>query len=351
MRAPRDPIAAVIHPDPYPYYADLAASAPLARDEALGMWIAASRATASAVLTSDACAVRPPDEPVPRAIAGNAAGDLFGRLARMRDGARHRALRETSVAILGTVDRVAEASAACARSLGAALGPDGPPEDVTVFARALPVRTMAGLLGADEDDWPEIEREIDALAAAFAPGCDRDRAERGGRAAGSLTRRMYAMYTDRDDDRVASAIGLLIQTYEATAALLGNALVALGRHAALRALVAQDPGRIAAVVADVLRLDPPVQNTRRFVVRSGTVAGFAMNEGDAILVVLAAAATDAGPGGTFAFGAGPHACPGASTAAVIAAAGVRQVLDAGIDPSRLPFTYRPSVNVRSPQFR
>ena len=37
-----DPIAAVIHPDPYPFYAGLVAERPLYRDDALGLWVAAS---------------------------------------------------------------------------------------------------------------------------------------------------------------------------------------------------------------------------------------------------------------------------------------------------------------------
>jgi hypothetical protein len=37
MPFPPDPIAAVIHPDPYPYYAQIVASKPLYRDETLGL--------------------------------------------------------------------------------------------------------------------------------------------------------------------------------------------------------------------------------------------------------------------------------------------------------------------------
>ena len=102
----------------------------------------------------------------------------------------------------------------------------------------------------------------------------------------------------------------------------------------------------------MLRLDPPVQNTRRFVARAGTVVGREMREGDAVLVVLAAANRDpAAP--LFSFGAGRHTCPGQSLATTIARAGVEQALAAGIDPA--PFaegvSYRPSVNVRIPLFR
>src|ERR1700736_469103 len=86
---PADPIAAVTHPDPYPYYSKLAVDRPLYRDERLGLWVASSAAAVTAVLASDICRVRPPSEPVPKAIAGSPAGAIFGHLVRMTDGERH----------------------------------------------------------------------------------------------------------------------------------------------------------------------------------------------------------------------------------------------------------------------
>src|SRR5947199_320044 len=79
-------IAAATHPDPYPFYARLGAEAPLYRDDALGLWVAASAAAVNAALTHGLCRVRPPAEPVPRALAGSPAGEIFGRLVRMTDG-------------------------------------------------------------------------------------------------------------------------------------------------------------------------------------------------------------------------------------------------------------------------
>ena len=70
MSWPQDPIAAVTHPDPYPYYADLVARRPLYRDDALQLWVASSAAAVTAVLASDLCRVRPPAEPVPGRSSG-----------------------------------------------------------------------------------------------------------------------------------------------------------------------------------------------------------------------------------------------------------------------------------------
>lgn len=49
---PSDPIAAVTHPNPYPYYADLAVRAPLAWDATLGLWVAASAEAVTAFRTA-----------------------------------------------------------------------------------------------------------------------------------------------------------------------------------------------------------------------------------------------------------------------------------------------------------
>jgi len=48
MDAPRDPIAAVTHAGPYPYYRDLVARRPVYRDHALGLWIVSSASAVTA---------------------------------------------------------------------------------------------------------------------------------------------------------------------------------------------------------------------------------------------------------------------------------------------------------------
>jgi cytochrome P450 len=132
----------------------------------------------------------------------------------------------------------------------------------------------------------------------------------------------------------------------------------------VRRAVLAERARLPALLAEVLRHDPPVQNTRRFVAEDAVVAGVAMKAGDAILVVVAAAnrdpAVNPDPARSditratprmFTFGTGPHACPGTALATTIAAAGV-DALIASVSFDRLAegVTYRPSANVRIPLF-
>lgn len=47
---PADPLQAVTHRDPYPYYATLRQQAPLTRHDRLNLWIAARASTVRTVL-------------------------------------------------------------------------------------------------------------------------------------------------------------------------------------------------------------------------------------------------------------------------------------------------------------
>jgi cytochrome P450 len=129
-------------------------------------------------------------------------------------------------------------------------------------------------------------------------------------------------------------LGLLVQACDATAGLIGNTLLANGPS-----------------VEEVLRLDSPVQNTRRYVAEDGVVAGMQMRKGDAILAVLAAANRDPDANERiFTFGVGPHACPGQHVAVAIAEAGVAELRRRGVRLER-PVQYRPSLNARIPFVR
>jgi cytochrome P450 len=357
METPRDPVSAATHPDPYPYYRELVARRPLHRDEALGLWVAASAAMVTAVLTGERGRVRPPGEPVPPALVGTAVGEIFGQLVRMNDGPAHASLKPAIAHALARFDghRVADEARRWAEQLARELRPDADLARVADFAFRLPVYVVASLLGVPGDLLPRTAASVDDFVRALAPGATADQVRSGAAAAEALLDAVGRS----DGTMAANRVGFLSQAYDATAGLIGNTLVALARHpAAARAA-------LGAVVREVVRHDPPVQNTRRFVARDGDVAGQPMREGDAVLVLLAAANHDPAanpaperfePGRrerrVFTFGAGVHACPGEALAVAIAEAGVHRLLESGLEPARLldSLRYRASVNTRIPLF-
>ncbi len=381
---PRDPVAAVTHPDPYPYYAELVAARPLYKDDALGLWVASSAQAVTAVLLSPLARVRPPAEPVPKALLGTPAGEIFRRLIRMTDGNGHEAAKYAVAATLQSLDaeRVAEESARWARPLA---GDGIDPAGLTSFAFALPVHVVGSLLGIPPARLRQTSEWMGQFVRCLAPASTPAQIQRGKSAAESLlelgretldgaasddllpllARQARRAGIEDVDPVIANGIGFMSQAYEATAGLVGNTLLALAVQPGLRETVALEPALLPAVVREVLRHDSPVQNTRRFVAAAGVVADRDMAEGDTVLVVLAAANRDPAANARpetfdarrpdrrlFTFGMGPHACPGEMLAVGIAAAGVDALLAAGLDPAGLParLTYRPSANARIPLF-
>lgn len=384
MKPPADPIAAVTHPDPYAYYRELVARRPLYRDDALGLWVAASADAVIAVLTSPLGRVRPAAEPVPAALAGSPAADIFGRLVRMTDGPGHGAMKPAVAAAIETHDaNWARALAErWARTLAVEIDPRSSPARLDDFTLALSTHVIASLLGVPDQALRHVERCVGRYVNGVSPGADGARLERGKEAAGDLIDLMGSPVIAsgpgllsvlcREARRagcedagaiVANAIGLMTQAYEATAGLIGNTLLALAVRPQLSARIPTDAGLLDDVIREVLRHDPPVHNTRRFIAAEGQIAGRRMRAGDTVLVVLAAANHDAAANPaperfdaarvhrrTFTFGAGPHACPGEQLAVTIARAGIEGLLARGLPLASLcgTVTYRPSTNVRVP---
>ena len=372
MTDPTSPITAVIHPDPYPYYARLVAERPIYHDAALGLWVASSADTVTAVLTNPDCRVRPVAEPVPAALLGSTAGDIYGLLVRMNDGARHRPIRQAVATTLAAVDtvQVGELSQHWATRLV---------EQRANVVYDLSVHVLGSLLGIPDDRLGQTAAWVSDFVRCLAPSSTSKQVEHGALAAGHLREMFQKLLADSNDRLlntlagearqaripdtaavVANGIGFLWQAYDATAGLIGNTLVRLANDAALRDRLAVEPALIDSVLLEVLRHDPSIQNTRRFVANNTTVVGQQLRAGDAVLVVLAAAyrepAANPNPDSfdidrqdrqTFTFGAGVHTCPGSSLAVTIARAGVEQMLAARLLPNG-PVSYRPSANARNP---
>jgi cytochrome P450 len=368
MSQPLDPIAAATHADPYPYYAQMVTSRPIHRDDALGLWVAASADAVTAVLKSDLVRVRPPAERVPKALLGSTAGEIFEQLVRMIDGPAHTRMKPGVSAKLTSLDpgQVAGQAGAWAQHLADELEPAAHAERLADFAFRLPVYVIASLLGVAPAHLVQIASWMSDFVRCLAPASSPEQIEQGKVAAEHLAQQFRTLLgREQVDASVANTIGYLSQAYEATAGLIGNTLVVLGRERDARAQAGTNASFLRAVVREVVRYDPPVQNTRRFIVGTGGVAGHAMKEGDAVLVLLAAANRDAAVNAqperfdplrrerqAFTFGLGAHACPGEALATAIAEAGVQRLLEVGVQPEALVerVRYRPSANTRVPVF-
>ena len=87
---PLDPIKAASHSNPYPYYATLRSrESQLEHDLALKLWVASKAGAVLEILHNPALVVRPPEQPVPKAVDHSAAGTIFGVMlgAASRDDA------------------------------------------------------------------------------------------------------------------------------------------------------------------------------------------------------------------------------------------------------------------------
>ncbi|TWI63547.1 cytochrome P450 [Pseudoduganella lurida] len=364
---PAGALAAVTHHDPYPYYAALAQAPALLRDEPSNLWVAAHPATVREVMAHPDCHVRPSNEPVPVALAGGPAGDLFGALVRMNDGAPHAQMKAALRQALALV--AAEEVMAHAKAI-VALHAVHDAATLNDFVFNVPVQTVASLLGCPPPQLPAIAwaagRFVAGLARLASPA-QVDAAHDGARVLVDAMRRLVeaaparglvaevrrALPPDGDSFALcANLAGLLTQTCEATAGLLGNCIVARLRGAGDGAKDVATGGAVggitggangsaaegsAALVARVAECDPAIHNTRRFAARDVTIAGTMVRAGDAMLLILVAGQP---------FGSGRHACPGARLAHSIVAA----ALPARAALPAVSWRYCPAPNARMPHF-
>lgn len=333
-------VEAVVRACPYEIYEQIGDRSGLLWDRGLEAWIAVDAATVRSVLSHPELAVRPPDAPVPPSLAGTPAGDIFAKFARMSDGDRHRERRESAQAMLEpmTPDRTADATRTVLHRPGNAL-------TLHDLQFAVPVMTVGMLLGVPEETLGDLVCWTSAFVRAAAPGASRADAD----AANEAVRELARLFGDRlasggstpelsEEDRIANTIGLLFQTHDATAGLVGNALVALARHG---------DGDIERAFADVLRADAPVQNTRRWAVSDITLGDQPVRTGELVIAVLGGSADDCR------FGSGLHQCPGERVAMTIAHEIVRFARDTGLVPDEIgrAVRYHPSGNARIPDLR
>jgi cytochrome P450 len=260
-------------------------------------------------------------------------------------------------------------------------------EALSRWAFEVPVMAVADLLGFGEAELPQVARWMADFVACLSPLSTPAQLAAAGEAASALLGRFSelvqgsaahpgsalarlqqeASQAGWHDARalLCNAVGLLSQTYEATAGLIGNGITALATQPGLLEAMAREPATLLQMIHEVSRYDPSIHNTRRFVDQATEIAGVSLQAGDVVLVLLAAAGRDPAcnprpdefllerpdrevPG----FGHGAHQCPGQVLACTVAAAAVRALLVSGHLKVAASFSwdYRPSMNARIPVF-
>jgi cytochrome P450 len=300
--------------------------------------VASRHAEVSAVLADPAFVV----PPVPPAGARAGIDWLRASVARFSTGPDHEPRRALVVDELDGLppatarDRARARTSEVLRRAG-----DDPVDLMGTVARRVPVGVLAEALGLPA----EVTGPVAEVARGYQPGTG------SGPATDRAVAGLVELLGGSPDESTAARIGLLAQACDATAGLIGNAVLAM-----LRGRL-RDPAE--AIVAETMRFDPPVLGTRRVALGPASLGGTHLEANTVVRLDFAPANRDpavfaepdrfdpARPGRALTLGAGPHRCPGGEHAIAIAAG----VLDATRD-CRLAepeVGYEPSANLRIPK--
>ncbi|WP_410809155.1 cytochrome P450 [Micromonospora sp. 067-2] len=313
-----------------------------------GFWWVTRHADVRTALTDPVFRVPAVDTGPPGTVAW-----LRATVSRFSPPERHaerRAIGVTALAALDPDDLRREAAGLTAAALDRA----GDRLDVMrELARPVPLRVLAGRLGFG--DPVAAATAVEAVAAAYHPGVDPALLGRADRAVAAL----LVLAAPTPPEVRANLIGLLVQACDATAGLIGAAAHHL-LPAPARPRAGDPPGSgTAELLAEVLRLDPPVRATRRVTTTGVRLGGRDLPPDSPVLLRFDAANRDAAtfadpelfrpgrPTGLLTFGAGERGCPGERHALALAT-GVLDVLRRRCRPTRSALRHEPHPTLRVP---
>ncbi|MGW5559823.1 cytochrome P450 [Micromonospora sp. NPDC003944] len=274
---------------------------------------------------------------------------LRATVSRFSPPERHAERRAVAVAALVPLDPD-ELRDDAAQLTGAVLDRAGDRVDVMRdLARPVPLRVLADRLGFADPAAAGTAAAV--VAAAYLPGVEPASATRADQAVAAL----LALAPPGPPEVRANLIGLLVQACDATAGLIGAAA-----HHLLPPGGAPTTARTADLLAEVLRLDPPVRATRRVTVDRVRLGGRNLPKGSPVLLRFDAANRDpqvfpepatfqpGRPGaGLLTFGTGERGCPGDRHALALAS-GVLDVLRERCRRGPNPLRHEPHPTLRVP---
>ena len=330
-------------------------------DDALGAWLVLGYHSAREILGGSGWTSSPRANPnAPKAFRA-VDRDILGRNMLFADGEDHVRLR-SSVRDVFTRSFIAglETGVEAVASDSIDRIPAGVEFDfMAEIALPLPIAIAAAWLGLDVDSAQLLREESPEISRMLNDFNDADAIEAGTASFAALITDLLPLAADRRmhpaddllsfmaadpqlqlDDVVITAVIIAVAGHETTANLLGSAMIRLLTPGAddVRPLDVIDTVD-DQLIAEVLRLDGPVQAVSRTATCDQVVDGVAISSGKPALVVLAAANRDpavfhepdqmrpdrAGPA-PLAFGYGAHYCLGAALARLEIAITLRHVL-------------------------
>ena len=218
------------------------------------------------------------------------------------------------------------------------------------LAEPLPVMVICEMLGVPSSDWDQFKPWSTAIARSLDAASDPSVLEAAVPAAIGFVQYFAALIEERRrdpqpdllsaliaaeeegdsftrPDLFAMVILLFVAGHETTTNLIGNGTLALLRNRDQFDALNADPGLAPAATEELLRYDSPVQVTARTATEPVTVGGLRVDQGQGVVVGLAAANRDPdfvgdpdtlklsrGAPGHVAFGNGIHHCLGAPLA-------------------------------------
>ncbi|MET8042819.1 cytochrome P450 [Micromonospora sp. NPDC005215] len=269
---------------------------------------------------------------------------LRASVSRFSSPRRHAERRSIVVTALDALDPDELRQEAARRTVAVLDRAGGRLDVMRELARSVPLRVLAGRLGVV--DPVAAGTAVAVVAAAYHPGVDVAVVRRADRAVATL----LAVVPPAAPEVRANLIGLLVQACDATAGLIGAAA-----HHLLPLPGGHPPGvaGTAELLAEVLRLDPPVRATRRITASAVRLGGQDLPAGSPVLLRFDAANRDptvfaepaalrpGRPGaGLLTFGAGERGCPGDRHALALAT-GVLDVLRERCRRTRAPLCHEP----------
>ena len=231
---------------------------------------------------------------------------------------------------------------------------------VAELLKPLPSLVVAHFLGVPRSDRALFDRWTEAIVASNAGGDLLSAADAVGEMFGYFNELIAKRRTQPGDDMISALVHGRLQSGEkvsvakilgmgftmvtggndTTTGLLSGALEILTRCPAQRALLIDEPARIADAIDEFLRLTSPVQNLARTATRDAGIEGVTIPKGRKVMLLYASANRDEREFGDDAaecnvlrrprrhlgFSYGPHHCIGAAAARAQARIALEELL-------------------------